>query len=210
MKLRHYIAAALLVPILLLLRFVAEVGEEAPGVYVVSQVIDGDTVELNGREKLRLAGIDTPERGQPFYDSAREFLSDLVLRRTVRLELGFRKRDTYGRLLGYMFINGTFVNAELLKQGLGRMYLFADNRYQPEHLDRLFAAQRQAMAAQIGIWTLPPVMEEEYYIGNNHSMRFHRPDCRSAARVSANRKVIFDSRESAFYDGFSPCRNCRP
>ena len=79
MKARHYIAAAALVPLLILLRFVTDINEGRPGMFTVTDVIDGDTVELNRREKLRLLDIDTPEQGEPYSDKAREFLARLVL-----------------------------------------------------------------------------------------------------------------------------------
>lgn len=210
MRKRHYIALAALVLFLLLLRFVVDVEERQPGAYIVTRVIDGDTMELNGEEKLRLLGIDTPEHGEPFFDDAKNFLINMVLNQQVRIETGHNKRDDYGRLLGWVYIDTILINAEVLKQGLGRMYLFPDNRNEPARIDRLYTAQRAAMADQIGIWTLPVIMEEEYYVGNSRSMRFHRPACESAAKMSDNNKIIFATPEEAFYEGYSPCRNCKP
>ena len=210
MKLRHYIVALLLVPILLLLRFVVDIGDRQPGIYTVTRVIDGDTVELDGHEQLRLLGIDTPEYGDLFFEQAKEYLAGLVLHEKVRVELGRRKRDNYGRLLGYLYLDTIFVNVEIIKQGLGWMYLFSDNPQSQIMLDQLFAAQHLALAEKVGIWTLPIIMEEEYYIGNVATMRFHRPACRSVQRMSDNNKIIFSRPEDAYHEGYSPCRNCKP
>jgi endonuclease YncB( thermonuclease family) len=210
MKLRHYIFALILIPILLLFRFVVDIGEKKPGVYVVTRIIDGDTVKLDNRETLRLSGIDTPEEGEPFYDDAKFYMSEMLLGQEVRVQPSSRKRDNYGRLLGYLYLDTILINAEILKQGLGRMYLFSDNRRDQVMLDKLYAAQHLAMAEEVGVWTLPIIMEEEYYIGNSRSMRFHRPACESAARMSENNKIIFSRPEDAYHEGYSPCRNCRP
>jgi len=210
MKLRHYIFALIFIPILLLFRLVVDIGERQPGIYIVTRIIDGDTMELNNHEKLRLSGIDTPEHGEPYYDAAKDYLTNLVLGREVRVETGRRKRDNYGRMLGYMYLDTILVNAEILKQGLGRMYLFPDNRHDQVILDQLFMAQHLAMAEQVGVWALPIIMEEEYYVGNIRSMRFHRPACESVSKMSENNKIIFTTPEEAFHEGYSPCRNCKP
>ncbi len=210
MRKRHYIAIVALVLFLLILRFVVDLDERQPGMYVVTRVIDGDTMELDGDEKLRLSGIDTPEHGEPFFNDTKNYLINMVLNQQIRLEKGHRKRGNYGRLLGWVYLDTVLINAEILRQGLGRMYLFPENRYEQANLDRLYAAQRAAMADQVGVWTLPIIMEEEYYIGNSRSMRFHRPACQSAARMSDNNKIIFSTPEEAFHEGYSPCRNCKP
>jgi len=210
MKTRHYIAVFVILAALILLRFVVEIGDREPGFYMVTRIIDGDTVELDGHETLRLSGIDTPEEGEILADSAEAYLAGVILRHKVRVETGFRKRDRYGRLLGFVYLDTVLVNAEILKHGLGRMYLFPDNRYDQFVLDKLYAAQRLAMAEEVGVWALPLIMEEEYYIGNSRSMRFHRPGCRSVELMSDNNKVIFSDPERAYYEGYAPCRNCKP
>ena len=210
MRRRHYIAALLLVPLVLLVRYVAEIGEKHPGVYTVIRVIDGDTAELSGGETIRLLGIDTPEQDEPFCDAARQYLAELALGKAVRVELGQRKRDGYGRLLGYIYIDTILVNARLLENGMGWLYLFPEDRMNDEQRSRLFVAQRQAMARGVGVWSLPVFMEEREYVANGATMRFHRPECESIRKMSAANRVMFGTREAAMYEGYSPCRNCKP
>jgi micrococcal nuclease len=210
MRLRHYIAAVLLVPVILLIRFYVQTGEHRPGYYTVVKVIDGDTVELSGHERLRLLGIDAPEHGEPYYDSAKIYLTQAVMGRQVRVELGSRHRDGYGRLLGYIYMDTVLVNAEILRHGFAWMYLFPDNRKDVQTLNVLFAAQREALADTAGVWRLPVFMPEPYYVGNARSMRFHRPECSSVQGMSEANKVIFNTREEAAFEGYSPCRNCKP
>ena len=210
MRRRHYIAALLLVPLVLLIRYVAEVGERRPGVYTVIRVIDGDTAELSGGETIRLLGIDTPEQDEPYCEAAREYLAGMILGKPVRVELGERKRDGYGRLLGYIYIDTILVNARMLENGMGWLYFFPEDQTNKDATDRLLAAQRQAMARRVGVWTLPVFMEEKQYIANGATMRFHRPECESIRKMSAGNQVVFGTRESAMYEGYSPCRTCKP
>jgi len=211
MKRRSYfLLIFVLVLFLVGVRFVSEIGREEPGHLTVVRVIDGDTMVLNGDERVRLLGIDTPEKGEPFADSAAVFLAHLVVNREVTLKQDFRKRDNYGRLLAYVYVNDTLlVNTALVAEGLARVYLFPDDITNRPQIDNLIAAQRQALAANRGVWSVP-VRAEERYIANRRTMRFHRPDCRSLGKTAARNQVVFDTREAALYEGYSPCRTCQP
>ncbi|MDD4051875.1 MAG: thermonuclease family protein [candidate division Zixibacteria bacterium] len=211
MKRRNlYLLIVILVLFLVMVRFVSEIGREEPGRLTVIRVIDGDTMVLNGDEQVRLLGIDTPEKGEPFADSATVFLAHLVVNREVTLKHDFRKRDNYGRLLAYVYVDDTLlVNAALVAEGLARVYLFPDDIINRPLIDGLIAAQRRALAANRGVWSVP-VRAEERYIANRRTMRFHRPDCRSVGKTAARNQVVFDTREAALYEGYSPCRNCQP
>lgn len=180
-----------------------------PGVYLMSWVIDGDTGELNGEEKVRLLGIDTPERGEIFYDSARAVFSRLAKGKEVKLVFDQRRRDRYDRLLAYLFVDTTFINAEIIASGYANVYFFPDDVTNDSLISRLLDAQRSAMKRGRGIWSLP-VQEEKSYIGNSKQRRFHRPDCKSTANVPARNRVDFRTRDEAFFEGYSPCRNCKP
>jgi micrococcal nuclease len=206
----YYFVILVLVLGLVTVRYVFRTDREEPGRPTVVRVVDGDTVVLGSGDEIRLLGIDTPEQGEPFADSATVFLAHLLLRREVRLQQDFRKRDNYGRLLAYVYVDDTLlVNTLMVSEGLARVYLFPDDVTDRTIIDRLIAAQRQALAADRGVWSVP-VRPEDHYIGNHKTMRFHRPDCESIGKTAAHNKVVFKSREAALYDGYSPCRNCRP
>lgn len=211
MKRRTYsLLILVLVAGLVLVRFVTKTERPEPGNPTVVRVIDGDTAVLDGGEEVRLLGIDTPERGEPFADSATVYLSRLILRKQVRLQQEFRKRDNYGRLLAYVYVDDTLLaNLTLVSEGLARVYLFPDDITDRTIIDRLIAAQRRALAANRGIWSVP-VRPEDRYIGNRKTMRFHRPDCRSVSKTAERNKIVFDTREAALYEGYSPCRTCQP
>ena len=92
---------------------------EAPvQTFVVTSVVDGDTVDLDNGERVRLVGIDAPEVGTCGADEATVALSTLVLGQAVTLEESDEDRDQYNRLLRYVVVNGVDAGGQLLSQGL--------------------------------------------------------------------------------------------
>lgn len=200
-----------LILFLISFRFVSELGiDKGPeSRFIVRDIIDGDTFELDGGDRLRLTGIDCPERGDPFYDSAVILASDLVFNKSINIEFSRRRRDGYGRLLGYVYLDTLFVNRELVRNGLAHIYLFKDNVKDDAHIQILLAAQNEAMDNRRGIWSRE-YFPESNYVSSRTSFRFHRPHCRSVKDLTPDRCIKFDTREDAFRAGLSPCRNCRP
>ena len=84
---------------------------------LVTFVIDGDTVVLENKEKVRLIGIDTPERGELGFEEARNALEELILNKTVLLVSQQSDRDVYRRLLRDIYIDDIFVNLYLVEKG---------------------------------------------------------------------------------------------
>jgi len=135
----------------------------------VRRVIDGDTIELENKERVRLIGIDTPE----VWDSpkmerdikrsskdrediiamgkaATRFTKSLVKDKKVRLEFDAEKRDRYGRLLAYVYLtDGRMLNAELLKEGYAQVYTFPPN---VKYVDMFLDLQREARENERGLW----------------------------------------------------------
>jgi micrococcal nuclease len=84
----------------------------------VTEVIDGDTVKVSGGTRVRLIGIDTPERGQCGYREAGDALEALIAGRPVLLVPGARDdHDRYGRLLRYLDVDGLDLNLEMIRSG---------------------------------------------------------------------------------------------
>ncbi len=94
---------------------------------VVTRVIDGDTLEIETGEKVRLICVNTPEKDELGYEKSKEFLENLVLNKQVTLEKDITNKDKYGRLLRYIYIDNVFVNKEIVQQGYGKIY-----RYEPD------------------------------------------------------------------------------
>lgn len=133
---------------------------ESAGVLAsVTYVYDGDTieVELDGRAyRLRYIGVDSPERDEPFYREALDFNRDLVEDQTVVLVQDVSETDQYGRLLRYVYLeDGTFVNGEMMVNGLARLVTFPPDVAQTDTLREL---QREAQNAAAGMWSRPDLV----------------------------------------------------
>lgn len=119
----------------------------------VLKVYDGDTIKviLNKKiEKVRLIGIDCPERDEKGFWQALNFTKRLVLHKKVIVYYDQEKRDKYGRLLAYVFLeNGIFVNEEILKEGHGKFILIPPN---DKYKERLKNAEKTARISKKGIW----------------------------------------------------------
>ncbi len=101
-------------------------------VVLVERVIDGDTI-VSGNNSIRLLGINSPERGELYYDEAKGFLEGLVLNKTVNLKFGKDKYDKYGRILAYVFLDGENINLRLVEEGLANYYFYGGkDRYSNE------------------------------------------------------------------------------
>ena len=121
---------------------------QEPNIIVVSRAVDGDTLELENGEFVRLLGINTPEKGQPFYEEAKIELKGLVEGKKIRLEEDGVDRDVYGRLLRYVFVNEFFVNAEMVRRGYSKSLNGPSSKYYIEFK----TAERIAKAERLGIW----------------------------------------------------------
>jgi len=85
--------------------------------FVVTRVVDGDTLELGNGEHVRVVGIDTPEEGQCGYEAATAHMERLVLGERVRLTISDEDRDGYGRLLRYVDVAGRDAGLAQIRAG---------------------------------------------------------------------------------------------
>ncbi len=124
---------------------------------VVVSVADGDTVrvmDVNRKQhRVRLYGIDTPEIDQEFGRIARNALSKLVFSKNVVVD--YEEKDQYGRIVGKLYVNGTYVNLVMVKAGYAWHYVrYAENEHD------LAEAEEQARKQRLGIWVqdnpMPP------------------------------------------------------
>ncbi len=124
--------------------------------FLVTRVVDGDTIELEGGEKVRYIGIDTPETVKPgrpvecFGKEASRRNRELVEGKRVTLASDVSDRDRYGRLLRFAYLpDGTFVNELLVREGYARVASFPPDISKQ---DVFLAAERDARAAKRGLW----------------------------------------------------------
>lgn len=139
------------------------------GNILVTKVIDGDTIELENKERVRLIGIDTPEAWysrklerdakrtktnceaiMAMGKKATAFTKSLVGGKRVRLEFDAEKRDRYDRVLAYVYLlDGRFLNAELLREGYAQIYTFVPN---VKHVELFRKLQKEAQENKRGFW----------------------------------------------------------
>lgn len=125
----------------------------------VAKVYDGDTIALEGGEKVRLLGINTPEIGggrkaeEAGGEEAKAWLKQKIEGRRVRLEQDAATRDKYRRLLAHVFAeDGTHINLALVEAGLATTDIYPPNL---KYVDALSAAERRAEKEKLGLWALP-------------------------------------------------------
>lgn len=137
------------------------VGQEQSfvGDFKVTRVIDGDTIEIEGGERVRYIGIDTPEAAnfqklaECFSQEASDKNKELVEGKIVRLENDTTDRDKYGRLLRYVYVGETFVNLQLVSEGFATIWVHkADIKY----LKQLAKADAEAKGSARGLWSACP------------------------------------------------------
>ena len=196
--------------------------------FKVTRVVDGDTIEIEGGEKVRYIGIDTPETVDPrkpvqcFGIEASKKNKELVEGKIVRLEKDITDRDKYSRLLRYVWVDDLFVNLELIKQGFASSYAYPpDIKYQKEFL----AAETEAREAERGLWGAcptnpsPTIMvqgtEDGCDIKGNISTSgekiYHLPGCGSYAKTQIDEKRgerWFCSEKEAQEAGWRKALNC--
>ena len=123
-----------------------------PATARVIQVIDGDTIIIEGGYRVRYIGIDAPEihpQLEAFGMEAWQANRRLVEGKEVRLERDVSETDKYGRLLRYVWVDDVLVEAELVRQGLARAKAYPpDTKYQG-YLERM---ETEAKLASRGIW----------------------------------------------------------
>ena len=135
----------------------------------VKRAVDGDTIQLENGERVRSIGIDTPEMHESdklYRDSQRtqqdiqdikamgrrayEFTKALAEGKRVSLEFDLEKHDRYGRLLAYVYLkDGTFVNAEIVKQGYASLMTFPPN---VKYADLFLKLYQEAREHRRGLW----------------------------------------------------------
>jgi len=218
----------------LLLVLVPALGHAEQFTGTVVRISDGDTIGVlrGGKEvRVRLHGVDTPEKAQAFGTQARKFTTELVFGKEATVLV--QDTDRYGRLVGDVLVpDGRSLNQELVKAGLAWWY----KPYAP-HDTTLAQLEADARAAQRGLWaeahpvppwawrrgdrapvqvdvpaaSVTPVTPAPGgpIIGNRQSKVYHWSGCPDYDHVSAKNRVAFQSRADAEQAGYRPARNCR-
>lgn len=117
-------------------------------------VADGDTVTLldaqKNQHKIRLQGIDAPEKAQAFGNKSKQSLHEMVHGKEVFVDV--QKKDKYGRSVGKILVNQTDACLEQIKRGMAWHYKQYANEQSPEDRDVYAQAESTARAQSLGLW----------------------------------------------------------
>lgn len=186
----------------------------------VISIKDGDTIEILTADKqtfkIRLNGIDTPEKNQAFGQRARQFTSDLAYLKEVQVIV--RDIDRYGRSVGdVILLDGKILNKELVRNGFAWHY----KQYSKDQ--ELAELEVQAREKKLGLWAdkdpvapwnfrrgrtsneeVKQVYDENAFFVTKTGKKYHKMGC------SALKSTIQISLEDAKKKGYQPCKLCKP
>ncbi len=123
----------------------------------VVRVADGDTLTIldvnKTQHKIRLQGIDAPEKAQAFGEKSKQSLYDMVHGKTV--QVSFTKNDKYGRIVGKVFLDTQDICHQQIKSGLAWHYKKYQNEQPLENRDAYSASELTAQSQKVGLWSEP-------------------------------------------------------
>lgn len=197
----------------------------------VIAVVDGDTFTVQidpGKQfKVRLQGVNAPEKQQPFGPESRQNLATKVMGKIVRVE--FTKMDNIGRVLGKVMLDDEDVGLEQLSSGLGWLFTHYANELNDDDRLAYRQAQDEARRAKLGLWKdKSPVSPWAYrlsfkideaaepaddpsdgFLGNSRTKLYRKPNCPGYRSVPAKYRVSFSTAAAAERAGFRLPKNCR-
>ncbi len=173
--------------------------------FMVTRVVDGDTIEIEGGQKVRYIGIDTPETVDPrkpvgcFGLESSQKNKELVEGKTVRLEKDVSETDKYGRLLRYVYLlsestgsDEIFVNDYLVRQGFAHASTYPpDVKYQ----DRFVNGQQEAMSKNLGLWSACQNLSSA-----QNQTQTQAEDCKIKGNISSSGEKIYHTLGQRYYD----------
>ncbi len=202
----------------------------------VIAITDGDTIKvldaINRQYTIRLAGIDAPERNQPFGSKSTENVAHLTFGKNVSLDCG--KEESYGRLVCKVILDGRDVCLEQVKAGMAWHYKQFQDEQSPADRKSYADAEDAARIAHLGLWSdahpIPPwdfrhgTASALQYDSNGHRVAggpgnghvrgnsrkhiYQWPGCPTYDAISQRNRVDFENAAAAQAAGFRPARNC--
>lgn len=130
----------------------------------VVKITDGDTVHVldrgSGRYKIRLAGIDAPEKKQLFGKKSTDNLKGLVAGKMVEIE--YDKKDRYGRIVGKLVLHGQDINLQQIKDGYAWHYKHYQKEQSKLDQDLYNSAEIESRKKRLGLWAVNSVAPWEF------------------------------------------------
>lgn len=186
-------------------------------------VTDGDTIEVDGLGKIRMVGVNTPERGVEGYICSKRFVQKLCLDKEVSLDIDDSKNtDKYGRYLAVVIVDGKNLNEMLLKEGLAEIMYIPPSEFYPydwspdsnngysNYLSSHSSSNSGSSSSNSFAASSTSGSDSGSYIASANSHKFHYPSCRWGQKISEKNKVTFNSRSDAISQGYEPCKVCQP
>lgn len=169
----------------------------------VTRVIDGDTIEIEGGQKVRYIGVDTPETVHPdksiqcFGIEASNKNKELVEGKSVKLEKDVSETDKYGRLLRYVYIGNIFVNDYLVKEGFAYASSYPpDIRFQ----NQFSSSQKDAEENNRGLWSSCSSLESNPQSSPTSVLLTDQSRCLIKGNISSSGEKIYHMPGQNFYD----------
>ena len=182
---------------------------------VCVKVVDGDTIELDNGKKIRLVGVNTPERGVEGYITSKNFVQKLCLNKEVGIDIDDSKHnDRYGRTLAVVIVDGKNLNEMLLKEGLAEVMYMPPSEFYPYNWansdTHVADTHKSTSSSSSHSSDSSSGSDSARYVGNSNSGKFHVSSCNSVNKMSEGNKVFFSSRDEAINQGYVPCKRCNP
>ncbi len=194
-----FIALALLLPL------APALPDEAHG--IVTYVIDGDTITVQGYGDIRLADVNSPELAAPGGPEAKEYTRGQLLNKLVYLDLDNRTgQDRYGRKVCVVYMAGADGSPG---ENFNRLLVDSGHAIVEDARDNEFDPAQWWPSGQ----SLLPVGEEnegKKFVGSAKSNKYHYPDCRWAEKINPENEIWFSSSEDARSKGYVACGVCHP
>lgn len=192
--------AAILV-VVILTGCVTSAPDEFSGTVV--NVVDGDTFDVGGLGRVRLADVDCPEMDTDSGRAAANYTISWLFGRTVWLDIDdLRGRDDYGRWICVVYLQEN--NSPNLEMNFNRMIVDSGHAVVKDFKDNEFNPA--------GWWNLSSIQPVGgcAYVGSVKSNKYHYSDCEWAQKISPSNIICFSSPSDARSKGYIPCRVCKP
>lgn len=180
----------------------------------VTKIIDGDTFDTEDNNRIRLAEIDAPEFPKDCYSAqAKERLGKLISNKKIFVEV--LKKDNFGRLLSFVYLNNLLVNKALVAEGYA---VYSPFTRQTKYDVELKQAELEAKEAKRGIWSnlcqntkTSNCLIKGNYRKDKKTKIYHLPNCYNYQKITINEQKgdrWFCTEEEATKAGFIKSKDC--
>lgn len=202
----------------------------------VSNVVDGDTLDIQDIGRIRLADIDCPELSAPGGSEAKDYAYQWLQSKEVYLDLDNKTgKDQYGRWVAVVYIanpDGSLntdqnFNKMLVDSGHACIWDFTDNEFNPADwwggsipsAACIKTESTTTTSSPQTAFSLPAVQDTssqssgssgQSFVGSTKSNKYHYPSCQWAQKIKPSNEIWFTSSEDARAHGYVPCKVCNP